>query len=210
MGEKLLGAPGELAVVTIEQLGGQRGHHRAGRDRVGQYPLGSQLDCHRPRQMHDGGLGGDERALQAHRGKPDDRGYVDDTPALAASKHRRQRRSAHDVEAVEVDAGDAVPFLGGKFVYGDAVRQSIDAGVVDQDVEPSVPLQNPGDRGVDRLAVANVQSAGYRIAQAGRDTLGACHVDIGDDNRGPVIRKPFGDGASDCARRPCDQGDPIR
>ena len=45
---------------------------------------------------------------------------------------------AHLVEAGQVDREDAVPLVAREFIDGNAVRQRVDAGVVDQDVEPAV------------------------------------------------------------------------
>ena len=174
---------------------------------VGEDALRPEFERHRAGQVDDAGLGGDERALQAHRGEPDHRGDVDDAPAPARRQHRLQRGAAHHVQPVEVDAGDAVPFLGRKRVDVDAVRERVDAGIVDQDVEAPEALDAGGDRALDRIGGADIDAAGHCVRQAIGDALGAVEIDIGDDDGCAVVGKTLCDDTPDSAGSAGDECD---
>ena len=62
----------------------------------------------------------------------------------------------------------------GKCVDVDAMRQRIDAGIVDEDVETAIARHGRLDRGVHRRLVADVDRAGDGSRQSRRDRLGAC------------------------------------
>ena len=91
-------------------------------------------------------------ATNAHckpqRHQPGDRGDVDD-PARSLRAHHAARRLAHLVDAGQIDGQDAVPFVARKLVDGHAVGQRVDAGVVDEDVEPAELGDDLVDDGVD-------------------------------------------------------------
>ncbi len=64
--------------------------------------------------------------------------------------HRPRGGPAHQVEAVEIDADDAMPLLGREGIDVDAILEGVDAGIVDQDVEPAEGVERRRDRLLDR------------------------------------------------------------
>ena len=109
---------------------------------------------------------------------------------------------AHLVDAGQVDGEDAVPLLARELVDGDAVGQRVDAGVVDEDVEPAAlrdDLRRPprrSRRAWSRRA-CRPRPLGVRRGR-GLRFLGD-EVGVVDD--AAVGREPVGDGLPD-ARGP--------
>src|SRR6185437_13861463 len=65
--------------------------------------------------------------------------HVDDEAVLARA-HRGQHGMRAIERAIEIDGDDLIEAVGGE-VLPEAVRE-IDAGAVDEDVDPSVPIEN--------------------------------------------------------------------
>ena len=82
----------ETAVFGVEQLSRDFSHGRARRDGVHADTPRRQFERHRAREVDHGGLGGNERALQAKRGDADGRGDIDDPADRAARPLPGSRR----------------------------------------------------------------------------------------------------------------------
>ena len=111
-------------------------------------------------------------------------------PAPSSGEHRPQCGAAHDVKAIEIDTSDAIPFLYRKLVDGDAVRQCVDTGIVDENVEAAIPFHNRRDGVVYRCGEADVDCTGRSLFQFRCDAFGAFAIDVRNDDRGPVVGQP--------------------
>ena len=78
---------------------------------------------------------------------------------------------ADQEKAGQIHAQDALPFLRGELIDVDAVRHGVDAGVVDEDVEPAMPREDLAHRGLDLRFIGDVHAqrdgAGRRFRAAG-------------------------------------------
>ena len=152
------------------------------------------------------GLRGDERALQAKRHQAGDGGDVDHAPARAF-QHRPDRGTAHQIEPVQIDGDDAVPFRAGEPVDGDAMVLRVHAGIVDENVEPAVAIERGRDGRFDRLLVAHIHREPERIGQLRRHGRGARAVDIRHRNARAVPGIGARDRSADPVRGTGDESD---
>ena len=114
-----------------------------------------------------------------------------DQAAAAADEHRGHGGAAHTAGGVEVEVEAGEPLL-----VGDVQEAGTDvqaAGVVDQGVDPAVPLEHGGDHAVGRGGVGEVRLNGATPAsQAGDDRIA---VDTDDD--GSFLGEQAGGGLPD-------------
>ena len=131
-----------------------------------------------------------------------DRGDVDD-PAVAARDHVRDHGAAGEEAAGQVDVDDAPPDVGIE-LPGQAVAAG-DAGVVDQDVDPSVVRRGRVRGGFDRRRVGQFDVP-YRdrpevpTARAARPPP-LSRVDVPETDRGAGLQRAPRRGIADAARR---------
>ena len=210
MRHELLGPPGELAVRAIKELRRQLGQHRPRRDRVREDSLRRKLQRHRARKMRHRGLRRHEGTLEAHGREPHHRADVDDPPPLAPRQHRAARRLAHQVKPIEIDGGDPLPLLSRKAVDVDPVRQGVDPGIVDQDVEPPRPRQRRLNRPRNPVAIPHIKGKSKPLRQPSSNPFGARDVDVGNPDRRAAVRQPPRDTAPDLSRRTGHDGNPAR
>ena len=117
-----------------------------------------QLVAGRLGERDDGGL---DRVVGRHAGgvhEPGERGDVDDVPGPLPLEERHERPGAAD-GAEQVDLGDPAPLVEGGDVEPAAAR---DAGVVDQDVEPTPAGLDLLEGGGPVVVVRDVERRGPR------------------------------------------------
>ena len=148
-----------------------------GPDRVGGHAVASEVAGQRAGQADDALFGGGVVGL-AHVAQTGLRRGVDD-PARALLAEDLGGELGHGEVTLEVDIDDDVPFLFGH-VEDHPVAQ--DAGVVDQDVEPSEGVERLLDHALasghvgDRVVVGDSIAAG--VLDRGHDLVGGCRLAV--------------------------------
>src|SRR5215467_14095460 len=158
----------DLRAHPVQRLLGHGGEHvggdEPGRDRVDGQPdpvagrlarpveLEDRLLGQRLREAEQPGLGRGVVDLADVAGLPDHRGHVDD-PAGAAPEHVLERVLGHEERAGQVDRDHLLPVVIGHLGH-DLVDR--DPGVVDQDVEPAVLLDDLADHPAAVVGVTDV------------------------------------------------------
>ena len=87
------------------------------------------------------------------------------------------------------------------------MRQRVDPGVVDQDVDPPGARQRRRDRRLDRRPVADVHRHREGAGDLRRHPRRAGRVDVGDGDRRPAPGEPSRDALPDRPGRAGDDGD---
>jgi hypothetical protein len=137
--------------------------------------------------------------------RPGDRGG-EDHPAAAARPHRRQGRAGREIGAAEVDAEHPVPFL--RLDVLDQ-RPRIDAGVLDEDVEPAEGFHRRRHRALRIGLLRDVggdEARRSRPAELGDRRLAGGRFHVGDHDLRPLGGEPGGDPLADAARGADDEG----
>ena len=98
-------------------------------------------------------------------------------PPSPASAHDRRSGAAGCEGAVQVDADDAIPELGGEAGDGLPVAQP---GVGDDDVEPPDALDGLGHQAIDRDGIGHVGGEQRRAAAELLDLAHAAEALVGD------------------------------
>ena len=101
-----------------------------------------------------------------------------------------------------------MPFLGRKGVDGDAVLEGVDAGIVDQDVEPAERLQRLVDCRDHGRLIADVDGDGDGVGQLCGDATRSLAIDVGNDDGGAVFCQPVHRRPADRAGPSGDEGNP--
>src|SRR5882724_78673 len=137
-----------------------------------------------------------ERGVALLAGDGDD---VDDPPALPGS-HQLHRRAADEEHAGEIDGDDLLPVLVGQLPR--RKRAARDAGVVDDDVEPALPVVRGGYGAVH---VRRARDVGHDRPRLGAETLGgALHgrgVTVEHHHAGTVGEQALADREADAPAR---------
>ncbi len=129
-----------------------------------------------------------------------------DGAAASLSRHLARRSLVEMEHAGQIDRDDAVPRCR---VEVEEIAAVADPGTIEEDVDPAEREHRRGDRLIDRIAVAHVETlcggmpAG--VADAPGGGFGRGRVDIGAKHGCPLARQRLGAGAADPAARPGDQ-----
>ena len=137
-----------------------------------------------------------------------DRGDVDDrTAARVRAAHRLRAVLAAEEDAGRVDRHDPLPALGAVRV---GLRAAAQPGVVDQRVEPAVPLQRRRDQRLPIRLRAHVGMHVQRLAAVradlGRDLLAELVRDVGQDHARALAGEQPRLGRAHPRRGPRDDG----
>ncbi len=197
---------GLLGDDLVEHVGlfGQRtlGGDQAGRDRVDRDLVRPGLAGERAREPDDPALGGHVGGQAGIADEERGRGDVDDPP-VALAAHGRIDRVAAQEHAVEVGGQHVAPLGEGELLERDV---GIDAGVVDQHVDPSVPGEHVFAGAMNRLLVGHVDAVlqiedldrGAVLGQSRRDRCPDPAGAAGDD--GHLAIQVHGSGFSHSVR----------
>jgi hypothetical protein len=168
------------------------------------------LECQRPGQADDAGLGGAVVGEPGHALVGDLRGEVDDA-AEAAGTHARIDRLRHEERAAQMHCDHPVPARERHRLEGRLVD---DAGAAHQDVDRADLALDPLDGPRDRVRLGDVAFKGERRTAVWRDlgdealrVRGVAQMQNGD-------RRTFGrerprDRSTNAATAPGDQYDPA-
>jgi hypothetical protein len=119
-------------------------------------------------------------------------------------------RSAQVEHRVEVDPERQLPVVGGD---GQQVPAPVHSGVVHQDVDPAVALDDIVDRCDAGARLRQVEGDGFGssagLDDAGRDVTGPILVDVGDADVRALGGQPLGNGRADAAGRAGNHGDLV-
>jgi hypothetical protein len=173
--------------VNINNIGNNWTHNPAHRQgvRYGNAALGSVV-------------GGESRPRSQAGGRPD----IDHHAAALAAKHRHHRL-AEQKQAFDVNREDAIEF--GLGDVGDRLVDMRDAGIVDQDVQPSEGRERRLDGRVDILLAHDVAADGERaLADPGRGCLGGALVEVEHSHARAFARKCLGHAGADAGTRAGD------
>ncbi|MNR03149.1 hypothetical protein D3C85_1190300 [compost metagenome] len=190
---------------------GDAGHHwrvgRAGNDGVDADAAGGQFACHAAGQAHDAGLG---RAVMARAftGHGRSAGNVDYRAFGVGLVHQAHGFTAAQEGAGEVDANHPLPVLVRRFEEG--VHRA-DAGVVDQDVEPTETRLDGSHGRRHRGAVGNVAHQRQGVfAQAFDGLLGSFKIDVGSHHQCTGFGEALDDGPAHTLAGSGDERDFVR
>ena len=135
---------------------------------------------------------------------PGDRRRVDDLAATGRD-HPLGALLDADQGAEGIDVHDRVPVLLGDV---EQVQRLVEAGVVEQDVEPPRALEERVERGDDLVALAHVGRQGDRGTRLrddlGHDRVGRGRVEVEDSDERALTREPEGEGTAHAAARAGD------
>ncbi len=168
-----VGVDGAAGRVLAEHLGGHRGAG-ARADRVGADADARQTAGGGQGQRGDAGLGGGVVGLPRRAAEERLGGGVDDAAVdrraglLRLAAPVRRRVAAQQEVAAQVDRDHGVPLLVGHVEEHPVTRH---AGVVDDDVEPAVPVDGGGDHRVGGRPLADVAGHDRGLAAAAADLL---------------------------------------
>jgi hypothetical protein len=135
-----------------------------------------------------------------------DAGHVHDRPALVLGEEVADRLAGAEEGAAQVHREDAVEVRGGELV---ARTRDLDAGVVDEDVQPAQALDRLADHAHDVLLDGDVaadehvaHALAVHLVHAGLDALGgvlrlARLAQVVDGDVRAVLREAHGDGLPD-------------
>lgn len=197
----------EEPVGGVEELASAVGHDRAGGDGVDEDAITAKFDGHGSREIVYASFGCGEGALQTERDDTGDGGYVDDaTTALRA--HDFGGGAADFVEAGEIHGEDAIPLFAWELVDGDAMREGVDACVVDDDVEATAAFDHSAHGGIDLVRLGDIEgesvTAGWLCGGFGSGLL-----DVSVEHRGSVRGEAIRDGFADAIGGSGDKGDLV-
>ena len=114
---------------------------------------------------------------------------VDDVLITAAGlEHRRDAVLEHVEHAARVDRRYPFPVLDVHLVQ--RLLSTLDARVVEDDVDPAVVADGHRDRALDRRCIRRVDGHGQAGGQRRRHGLGTGRVDVGDDDTGALVGEP--------------------
>jgi hypothetical protein len=131
----------------------------------------------------------------------DDRRDVDDA-AVAGGAHPRHGHPATVEDAGQVDAQHAIPCVERVVLHGQ--HRAVDAGVVDQDVDPLERVARGCEAALDRRVVADVDGNAKRRPESGGRFVQSRKVAIPHDDPATLGREAGRDASSDAA---CAAGD---
>ena len=205
--EQALDVVVEEAVFGIEEPACAIGHNGAGGDGVDEDAVSAEFDGHGAREVVDACFGGGEGALQSERHDSGDGGDIDDASS-ALWAHDFRGGATDLIETGKVHCEDAIPFLTRELVNGDAMRQGVDACVIDDDVEPLAAFDHGAHGGVDLVGLGDIKSESVASTLAG-GLLGGGEMDVGVENGGSVCGETIGNGFADAVGGSGDEGDLV-
>src|SRR5215468_9642753 len=208
-----------LAADPVHHLVGNGGHHVggdvAGGDRVHGQPdavtgralrpveLEHRLLGQRLGQPEQPGFGGGVVRLADVAGLADHRGHVDDPPG-AAPEHVLKRVLGQEERTGQVDRDDPLPVVVGHLGHGPVDG---DPGVVDQDVEPAMLVNDLADHPAAVIGVPDVPlvqgdgAAGVAVRHGGKELPGALLMPpVAGCDIGALAGQEVADGGPDAAR----------
>jgi hypothetical protein len=182
-----------------QSLLNQLGSGEARRDGIDPNACGSQFKRQRPGEPENAGFRRAIRPAPRQADKSSGRCDADDRAALAARHHARRRLGCAEKKAIEM-GGDDRREVGERNLPDKP--DALDAGVVDEDVDPIRPCIDRLEGGGDAGRIGHV---GFEIVDPDARLGGRRLVE--GENAGAVSEQPLGDGVAYAARCAGDDGD---